>query len=358
MDYKNFHLENLKFRDDGSLKYKIYTFLVLFLGMSAPRPANLKRTGSWMFWMLKKRPHLAALGQAIGFDEPVMLESLSLHQHRYELWRISRILISIIGFGALAIFSFTSLGALMVNYTTGLPDAFATLLSLSVFPIIVFAVFVVATIIVRFVSRLMTTYFVESLCVSTIIYVILDLCRDNILTRPDAKKLLLYRINYLAELTLALALRYTRGNTDNKDWVKEHFRQLQLYIRERERWIIAPTFGTLATLRKDFYQLAPIYIMGDFGTFKWQSPVNSEKPEPNWKQRLAGGVVRFVGIIMPMGLMGAYLWQPSLFPFVHIDSNVVSLVFIAWLLLSIDITRKLGVVAELSKLAKGIKELG
>jgi hypothetical protein len=55
--------------------------------------------------------------------------------------------------------------------------------------------------------------------------------------------------------------------------------------------------------------------------------------------------------------MGAYLWRPELFPNVSVDKNVLGLIFIAWLLLTLDAVLKLGVVGQLTSIAKGIKEL-
>ena len=69
------------------------------------------------------------------------------------------------------------------------------------------------------------------------------------------------------------------------------------------------------------------------------------------------GLPRTLGIILPLMIMGLYLWRPTLFPFITLDTSTVTLIFIAWLLLAIDAGLKLGIVAGLTNLAKGIKEL-
>ena len=74
-------------------------------------------------------------------------------------------------------------------------------------------------------------------------------------------------------------------------------------------------------------------------------------------QRLASGLPRFFGIVLPLTLMGLYLWRPDLLPFINLSPDVVTLIFLAWLLLSIDALLNLGVVSGLANLAKGLKEL-
>ena len=65
-----------------------------------------------------------------------------------------------------------------------------------------------------------------------------------------------------------------------------------------------------------------------------------------------------VGIIVPLVGLGLVVWQPNLLESLGVDKNVVSLIFIAWLLLAIDASLKLGIVAGITELAKGIKTLG
>jgi hypothetical protein len=55
--------------------------------------------------------------------------------------------------------------------------------------------------------------------------------------------------------------------------------------------------------------------------------------------------------------MGLYLLKPSLFPFITINADIIAFTFIAWLLLAIDTTLKLGVIDELISIAKGLKDL-
>ena len=131
-----------------------------------------------------------------------------------------------------------------------------------------------------------------------------------------------------------------------------------LYVLERGRWLIAARQETLPALRRDFRALAPIYITGNYGDFAWANLLRAEGGQPaSVGQRLASGLPRFFGIVLPLTLMGLYLWRPDLLPFINLSPDVVTLIFLAWLLLSIDALLNLGVVSGLTNLAKGLKEL-
>ncbi|MCB0212972.1 MAG: hypothetical protein KDJ52_26755, partial [Anaerolineae bacterium] len=188
--------------------------------------------------------------------------------------------------------------------------------------------------------------------------VLFDLCHDDVLINPDKKKDLMLRLDYIASRTLMLASRYSSRNERNQDWANRHFKEMELYVRERERWIIAPVASTLENLRSDFYEISQIYIIGNYGDFSWQDLyVATDIITFRWYQRLIKGIPRLVGIMLPLLLMGLYLWQPGLFPAIQIDANVVTLLFMAWLLLAIDATLNLGIVTGLANLAKGLKDL-
>jgi len=314
--------------------------IVLFFSVAPPQP--IRRKGGWSWKWQITSPSLEDLGSSLGF-KGCMLGSLSFHDRRCKLWHVLALCITLIVVIGLMIFSYLEIW--MTTHAIGLRIVF------------VISFIIVLAMTSRFVSKALAMYFIDSLCVSAILYVMCDLQRDDILTHSDFKIMLLYRIDYLAELTIGLTSRYA-PHSDNKSWVRDLFGQMQLYVRERERWVIAPTDNILIDLKQDFYQLASYYITGNYGAFTPQSLFpSSADSEFNWKQSLITGVVRFVGIIIPLGLMGVYLWNPAFFSFVHTDSDIVALIFMVWLLLSIDTTMNLGVVAKLARIAKTVKDL-
>jgi hypothetical protein len=132
------------------------------------------------------------------------------------------------------------------------------------------------------------------------------------------------------------------------------------FLEERARWAAAPTETTLTDLRNDFYNLAPIYINGNYGSFTWKDAGQEKTDEipVSWQGRVLRSMPRVFGVSLPLILLGAYLLLPGLFPFLNLDKNVVGLVFFGWLLVALDTSLNLGIVSGVTKLAKEIKDLG
>lgn len=217
--------------------------------------------------------------------------------------------------------------------------------------------FVVVRVAFRLGSALTNKNFAESLCVMIAVYIVVDLSRDDILTDPRKKKTFLTRLDDLARVTLLLSSRYSSRNETNQQWINSHFRQLRQYILERARWAVAPTESTLSDLRQDFYRLASMYLEGSYGTFSWNAEPEPSQQSLPWKTRVFGSVPSFLGIIVPLVLMGLLLRKPAYLQSVGVSSNVIALILIAWLLLAVDSALKLGVVAGITNLAKEIKNL-
>jgi hypothetical protein len=114
----------------------------------------------------------------------------------------------------------------------------------------------------------------------------------------------------------------------------------------------------LDELRRDFFHLAAIFISGDYGKFTWPeaAPV-TEKPSLNWTQRLIAGLPRLVGIVLPLVIIILFLSQPAWWESTGLQPDLVTVIFIAWLLLSIDAALGLGIVSGVVNLAREIKEL-
>ena len=65
-------------------------------------------------------------------------------------------------------------------------------------------------------------------------------------------------------------------------------------------------------------------------------------------------LVHLTGIVLPLAILGYALLNEKYF---GLDPSQIAIIFIAWLLVSIDFTLKLGIIAGLINLAKEIKEL-
>lgn len=330
-----------------------------------------------------KRRTLMGIGAGLGFKTPECLELLEYHWVRLKTYRIwSVILVGAIL--ALPYFFFVSQyrhaldslsprrNAAFVDFQAklegvGTPDpvtrisAWVVLIFLFwiVLPFIgMFVVWVVQGTILRIYDSLVGKGYVPSLCVEVVLRLLLFLSRDDALTNPSLRKFVLSHMRYLTRRTMLLPLCYRSPDLETQAKVMKHFKALGAYLRERERWTISPTETTLEDLRRDFHHLAAIYLKGDYGSFKWQDTEAASEPSAGTWRNLLPGFLRFVGMGLPLGLMGAYLWNPDLFPNVPGDSrSVVAFIFIAWLLLSLDVGLKLGIVGQLTSIAKGLKDL-
>jgi hypothetical protein len=207
--------------------------------------------------------------------------------------------------------------------------------------------------------RIVEKIHAESICVREVLYVLFELDKEDSLTRPDSKALLAYRIEYLSKINLILG---TRINSKNSNWVDNHFKNIYEYIQERRRWIASPTKNTLSDLRRDFVFLANIYVSGQYGEFKWENLfTETKKIQESDKLSILKLFAKFLGITFPLLVMGLYLQNPNNFFLQGIGSHnkdAVTYIFLAWLLISLDITLKLGIVESLVKLAQGLRDLG
>jgi len=199
----------------------------------------------------------------------------------------------------------------------------------------------------------------ETLCIIQIINLNIELTRDDAIYRRDVKSMVLFRMDYLARVTMLIPWRYSMGRARNQKWIEQHFQNISYYIRERRRWLIAPNETTLDDLRRDFRKLAYYYLTGKYGAWQWQSfELETEVVKQTRFQKIQGNLIRFFGITLPLLVMAFYILFPGKFP--NPNAKILEnlpYVFIAWLLVSLDITLKLGVIESLTKLITGLKDL-
>jgi hypothetical protein len=362
MDHKAFNLERVEFTDvklEGIpwLIRAYYSILWKVTGLVRWRSAvTLKEAKVY------KTPSLKLLGEAIRLDDLATLKVLCFHQHRFDLHRS---VIAII-YLCIALLGFSFFGFLVLRWLLPLLRlAFTAVrwwgtvgVMLLVTSTTLLYSSVIAGVSIRLASALSGRYFAETHCIRAILNLILLLSRDDALTRPDRKKAVVSCMSELAQNTLLLSRCYASKDRANQNWLEKHFKHMARYIWERQRWAIAPKETTLADLRQDFYRLAPIYITGNYGDSSWPDEAPTpDVPTPTWVQRLLTGLHSFVGVVLPLIILGLFLWQPTLLKPLSIEPKVVTLVIIAWLLLAIDAVLELGIVAGIADLAKGIKEL-
>jgi len=232
------------------------------------------------------------------------------------------------------------------------------------FTVIFWTYFLMSYVLALALSRMAVYYinrrFAPSLCVYAAYGIILDLSDDSALSSPSKKRRLQKRISQLARFTLLLRSRYASRDRLVDGWSNDHFQNISRIITERERWVIAPIAGTLGDLRIDFSKLIEIYLHGLYGehaSLLPEPPAEQEEvPQSLWWEKVRR-IPPLLGMLVPLILMGTYLWRPESFPLLDLDAETVALIFISWLLLSIDAVLDLGIVRNLVDLAKGIRGL-
>lgn len=367
MNCKKFNLEKFEFIDDSDkskkLLYSIRSRIRPRIGTGGT-PVWLKKQYKPIQSTKKREPILGYLCEAIGFNDPAIQKLIFFHKSRLLLRsKVGKTISLLIAVPTVMIVTLGLFG-LIITYKPLINKLIIENAFLAVFAVIMFyCIIILFTIIVtriavKTASTLIDKNFADTLCAATCVYLVIELNRDDVLAHPKKKKALIARLNDLARNTALLPLCYASKNEINQIWAKEHFTQMEQYIRERERWVIAPSESTLLDLRRDFYNLAIIYITGGFGKFDWTTTFSKlELAQTTQIRSLVSGLSRTAGVVLPLIFLGIVLWQHSQLEAVGLGANLVALILIAWFLLAIDAALKLGIVAGVINLAKEIKNL-
>jgi hypothetical protein len=234
--------------------------------------------------------------------------------------------------------------------------------TIATFIFFIFSAIIMPSIFFRLLFRLIDYLSPEALCAMQIVDLNLELSRDDVIYKRNVKSMVLFRMDYLARVTMLIPWHYSMGRNANQKWIQQHFQNIAYYIRERRRWLITPTETTLEDIRKDFRELAYLYLTGLYGNWQWQSfNLQTEVIKQTRFQKIQGNLIRFFGILLPLIIMGLLMLFHEKVPnsyqaYQDIFKNL-PYIFIAWLLVSLDITLKLGVIESLTKLISGLKDL-
>lgn len=211
------------------------------------------------------------------------------------------------------------------------------------------ASFMAGIIVARITALLVDRRYADSLCVMSIAYLLVELRRDQVLVASDSRGTLIRRIEDLARSIRLLSVRHRVGDIEVQSWMAEHCKRIERDVRERQRWILMPTDRTLEDVRRYFGQLAPMFIHGMYGTFQWPAPDPALTPGGSSDKRWLKAAFTF--ILPALGVM-FFLWKPP-----TAFANTIALALAVWLLVGIDAAMRLGIVANVVSMLKGIKEL-
>jgi hypothetical protein len=300
---------------------------------------------------IRKLPTIDNIAPLLGFSSDVHRELLAYHGKRLVKHGFIAVILLLAGSTASLV---VLLQAIPIRTDFGNPYIGVGLL----FYLITFLMYALVVPAFRLAALLSDKYFADSLCVEAIIHLLFMLRRDNVLIRPDYKSALQWRVGRLARFTALLPFRYRSRNDRVQEWTQNHFRHLESYIRERERWIVSPTAQTLAELRQDLHGLADMYLFAAYGSFSWQDAEEEYPPlQPTFKQRIVETFARLFWLLATGLIFIFVLTQPEYLKTNHIDPTVSFWISLALLSVAIDATFKLGAINGVISVAKGYRDL-
>lgn len=233
------------------------------------------------------------------------------------------------------------------------PSGFVSFLASLVFLLAFLSVylFLLPLTISRLLLRFKYTHIAESICVLECLRILTELLQDEILSSPIKKKNLLTRMEILASTNLLIPASYPH-RASRKSWVEQHFKAISAYIHDRQCWLLTPKENTLENLRNDFHGLTRIYISGLYGEFASEK-ILADKNKDILSQ--TPKILKVIGYFLPPFIIVFILINPSINP--GLNEDLLSLFFMAWLLIGIDRYLNLGVVESVLDLARGLKDL-
>ena len=199
--------------------------------------------------------------------------------------------------------------------------------------------------------------YASTLCLLACLYIVLELQQDDILSIDHIKIRLINRVDFLAKYIPLVGMNISYNDPSIREWTLQYFKTMQKYVRQLERWIIAPKSDTLQSLRKDFYTMAGILLYGNYAEMDWATLTSEDQEKQKTSvQRLGSTVQRSIGIGLPILLLVAVIFYPGIIP-TGIGIDKISIIAIAWFLIAIDANLRLGVIDRILEIAKAIKEL-
>ena len=349
MKFENIKFDNMRFFDESfwiyRWNYKLSTFWNRVLSSTPVTPPLYFRG----FGGLLRKVKMDDLTKALGIDDPQRVELIAAHKQRLKerlFWKFLSLLYLI----APVFLVFWMRTKVIDNDVIS-----TTQYGISVLLFIMFIIYFYVPVIVKLVNIFVDRKYADSLCLLTVLFLVCEMTRDDYLFHPGKRRSILRRINLLAKLTRLLYVSFPSGHEKTKEWSLDKFKELELYVRENERSVIAPTRTTVTLLREKMTSLFDIYLFGQYGDDVWNGnpPVLDKIEETKFDQ----WVKRIIGFIVPGVLAVLISANPSISEFFGIESKTLLLIIAAWLILSIDAVLGVVVIDKIVKTAREIKNL-
>jgi len=200
--------------------------------------------------------------------------------------------------------------------------------------------------------------YASTLCLLACLYIVFELEQEDILSIDRIKNRLLNRIDFLARYIPLIGLNLSPSDPSIREWTLQYFRTMQKYVRQLERWVIAPKSDTLQVLRKDFYKMAEILLHGNYDEIDWVTVTSDIQDKPQTRiQRIGSTIQGFISIGLPILFILVVVFFPDMPLKLGIENRIISIIAIAWFLIAVDINLRLGVIERILDVTKTIKEL-
>jgi hypothetical protein len=210
----------------------------------------------------------------------------------------------------------------------------------------------------RIAEVLVARHFADSLAAISGVYLYMELEKDVSLNNPYQRRNLLERCHYLERNLILLVTTFGGRGAENDRRFYQRFEAMRAFVQKLEYEIVASGEDTLAKLRQDFPAFLEILITGQYGKF-------AVEPDPDALQNAASeqpqsaldNFLRLLVTTFPFVLLAVLFFLPEKIIALGIDSTIVLLASLAWILLVIDANLKLGIVERATTLMKTMKEL-
>jgi hypothetical protein len=329
----------------NNLDYFTRSFRLLLRDWIQSTPLNPPLQYRGFFKRFKKISY-HSFGREIRFDNEILNKILVSHAKRLSLYdAISSIIYFILAF-LLAILLILIWGVYSGNTEWGNLPLIFTLSLIS------------AVSSARIAEFLVSRHFADSLVAVSGIYLFMELEKDVTLNDPYQRRKLLELCHYLERNLTLLATTFGGRGAENDRHYYHLFGEMKSFVQACERNIVASQEGTLVKLRKDFPAFLEILITGQYGRFEIEKePDALTKIETEKPNRPLDNFLKLLVTTFPFVLLAVLFFLPEKVIALGIDSTIVLLVALAWILLVIDANLKLGIVERATSLMKTMKDL-
>lgn len=300
---------------------------------------------------------LIELGGVLGMDIQDNAVKSAFNRQQSRLNTYKRLSIGFSSTVYVLIGVFISLIFICLVSFLGISDFISNNISIVLYPYFIMSGYVGYKSANRMVSAVLDRHYADMLSFVTCLYLFANLARENVLAQSRDRKQLLARIRALRQYLILLPHQFSASDLPPSGLVLTQFRCMAEFTEDKENQIIVPCANSQNDLFVEFHALLEILLSMNYGEFRYKSPTEATLPPSKDSNRVFIGVLKFLGSVFPLALLLLVYFFPEQIHFLGIDSKVIVLVSMAWLLLAIDANLKLGIVERVSSLAKVFKDL-